>query len=733
MKYIVLINTLFLNIIFSQNISGTIQNENEQTLEDVNVFIPILNKGTSSNSEGYFLLENLPNSSIEVHFTMVGYESETKIIKTNSSDLQIILKESVIKMEPIVVSGGFVNNQDKSAFKISSIEIDDLKFSGSPSLNLAIEKEPGIDIIKMGNSITKPVIRGLTGNRVMILYQGAKTSNQAWGEEHGVFIPEEGIEKVEIIKGPASLLYGSDAMGGIINYIPKRALIEDKRETKFSMSTFGNSGGYQTSLISQKKRKSWFHTYGIGYQNYGDYQTPNGNYAENSRYTHHYAFGNWGISKNWGILKGIYSSSYTLAGLIDTVSNEKGDRRLEEPWQKVGDHFVTTESTFWVYRWIIQPFVSYQLNHRKEFEGEHGHEEKENEEDHHHEEEHEESSLALDMSLRTSRFDLKSSFKQDSYDIALGFQGMYQTNTNYADEILVPDAITQDLGLYSFLNKKLGTLQIQMGARADNRIVEFNENKINFLNYTFSTGSTYNLNNQVYRFNFAKGFRAPNLYELSADGHHHGAHRYEKGNINLDSESNVEMDFSVHVHSHHFSMDMAAFNNNIQNYIYLAKTDLIIEDDPVYEHFQTDTNLKGGELGIDFHPHITDHTHFEITYSTVRGENLKLKEPLPMMPADCLKGEMVYEFPLMWDYYKISVKTNLDYYFKQENVAENEDLTNSYIISDIGLKVQKGSHELNFHIDNLLNTKYIPHLSLLKDLGIYEPGRNFVIKYSVKI
>jgi len=195
MKYIVLINTLFLNIIFSQNISGTIQNENEQYLEGVNVFIPILNKGTSSNSEGYFLLENLPKSSIEVHFTMVGYESQTKIVKTNSSNLQITLKESVIEMEPIVVSGGFVNNQDKSAFKISSIEINDLKFSGSPSLNLTIAKEPGIDIIKMGNSITKPAIRGLTGNRVMILYQGAKTSNQAWGEEHGVFIPEEVLKK----------------------------------------------------------------------------------------------------------------------------------------------------------------------------------------------------------------------------------------------------------------------------------------------------------------------------------------------------------------------------------------------------------------------------------------------------------------------------------------------------------------------------------------------------------
>ena len=191
MNRLILLIIFITNIVFTQSISGTIQNEKEQNLESVNVFIPILNKGTSSNNKGFFLLDNLPTTTIEVHFSMVGYESQTKIVKTNSTNLKITLSESVIEMEPIVVSGGFVNNQDKSAFKISSIEIDDLKFSGSPSLNLAIAKEPGIDIIKMGNSITKPLIRGLTGNRVMILYQGAKTSNQAWGEEHGVFIPEE--------------------------------------------------------------------------------------------------------------------------------------------------------------------------------------------------------------------------------------------------------------------------------------------------------------------------------------------------------------------------------------------------------------------------------------------------------------------------------------------------------------------------------------------------------------
>ena len=725
--YKILINILLLNCVFSQNISGTIQNESGKKIEGVNIFIPVLNIGTSSDTDGMFYIRKLPSTSLAVHFTMIGYESQILIFKINSEPITITMLKSVIEMEPIVISGGFVNSQDKSAFKISSIEIKNLKFSGDPSLNISLANEPGIEIIKMGSSITKPVIRGLTGNRVMILYQGAKTANQAWGEEHGVFIPEEGIEKIEIIKGPASLLYGSEAMGGIINFIPKKALIEDKQKTKISFSGFSNSTGYQSSLINQKKRKSWFHTFGLGYQNYADYIIPNGQFANNSRYTNHYVFGNWGVSKTWGIVRGAYSSSYTLAGLIDTISSEQGDRKIEKPWQEIGDHFITLENIFWIKDWTIQPFISYQLNNRKEFEDEHN-----DEYDDEHDGEHNEEDPALDMSLRTARIDLKSFLNNEDFNLVFGIQGMYQTNTNYGEEILVLDAFTNDIGIYTFLNKKLYRLQIQAGARGDRRNVQFNGSNLNFLNYTYSLGSTYNFKNQVYRFNFAKGFRAPNLYELSADGEHHGANRYEKGNSNLISEDNLEVDFSIHIHSLHFSLDLAVFNNNIQNYIYIKKSadDYSHTGLPLYEHYQHNAQLNGGEFGIDIHPHFSHNTHIKFSYSMVRGTNFEMDEPLPMIPADHLYCEIIHDYLDSWIFDKMSTKLDFNYYFEQSKIAENEEHTDAYFVTNIGVKLNQNSHELSFHINNLFNTEYTPHISLLKEVAINEPGRNFVTKYS---
>lgn len=723
----ILFSFLLLQIIFSTNISGIVQNIIGEKLYGVNVFIPILNKGTSSNSEGFFNLEKLPQNSVEVHFRMLGYESQIHLLKTESHLITVTMKESIIKMEPIVVYGGFMSNQDKSAFKITSVEIEKLKFSGEPSINLALANEPGIEVIKLGNSITKPVIRGLSGNRVMILFQGAKTANQAWGNEHGVFIPEEGIEKIEIIKGPASLLYGSEAMAGIINFIPKRALIEDKRETNISFSTYSASKGFQSSLISQKKRKSWFHTYGLGYQNYADYQMPNTQYAKNSRYTHHYAFGNWGVSKNWGIIKGIYSSSYTLAGLVESISNNLDSRGIDNPWQKVGDHFVTTETTFWIKNWTIQPFISYQLNHRKEF----------NKDDNMIDELPQllfsKDFPSLDMSLRTRRFDFKSSLNKEAYDFVIGVQGMVQSNTNYVEQILVPDAITKDIGVYTFLNKKIAQLQIQTGVRGDQRIIQFDDNNLEFINYTYSLGGTYKFKNQVYRLNFAKGFRAPNLYELSANGIHYGANRYEKGNIDLLSEENLEIDISLHIYSNQFVFDLALFNNKIKNYIYLNKTPNIEDDFSVYEHFQNNSRLYGGEVGIDIYPYFLTHTHFKTVYSTVTAKNIDKNESLPMIPANSLNHEIIYESDNCFFFDNISSILKLNYHFKQNQIGQNEAPTVAYFLTDVGIKLSKKNHEISIHLNNLLNTEYIPHLSLLKESHIYEQGRNFVMKYSVKI
>jgi len=687
-----------------------------------------LHKGTITDKNGQFIIGDISNLNAKIQFSIIGHET---FITNASEDLSaIILRNSIIELEDVVVSGGFVNTADRSAVKIESISAEQLSFHSAPSLTLALADEPAVEMVKLGNAITKPVIRGLSGNRVVVLYQGARTSNQAWGEEHGVFIPEEGIENVEIVKGPASLLFGSDAMGGVLNFIPLKPLIKNGRKSKSSTSYFSASNGNLSSFISQKRRDTWFHTYGLGYQNHADYKLPNGDYAHNSRYSQHYAFGNWGITKKWGMLKEVYSSSYTNTGIIEGIADES-ERAIENPWQQVGDHFVTTEGVFWIKNWTLKPFVSYQLNHRKEFEEEHEKDEI-NEQDEHGDEE-----AALDMRLRTTRYDLKLLKSSNNFEMIFGTQGMYQMNNNdeHAHEMLIPNAETKDVSLYSLFNKRLGGFQLQTGGRIDYRNIYFTGSNLDFLDYTYSLGSTYNFSERyVLRANIAKGFRAPNLYELSADGEHHGAHRYEKGDSNLISEKNLEVDFSFHVHGVHYVFDVSLFHNYINNYIYLTPTaDTSGEGLTVYRHYQDDALLYGGEAGIDFHPHILHDLHLKSTISLVFGDNLELEQPLAMVPSHKWNNELEYTFKNISFADKFVLSLNANYYFKQDRISSEEDITNAYTLVNFSSGITKGKHQLSLHIHNLLDKEYAPHLSLLKEQRIPEQGRSISLKYAITL
>jgi iron complex outermembrane receptor protein len=725
---IIVFSFLFAINLYSQNAEGTIKgkvvDKDKDAIEGVNVYLPELNKGTITDSNGFFILENVTQKKLKVQFSILGHETVVKSLLDDLSEIE--LHKSIVEIEEVVVSGGFVNTADRSAVQIESVSAEELSFHSAPSLTLALADEPGVEMIKLGNSITKPVIRGLSGNRVVVLYQGARTSNQAWGEEHGVFIPEEGVENVEIIKGPASLLFGSDAMGGVLNFIPLKPLLKNGRKSKFSTSYFSASKGMQTSFISQKRKRNFFHTYGLGYQNHADYQLPSKKFAHNSRYNQNYAFGNWGITKDWGVLKGVYSSSYTNTGVVEGTESES-ERKLEGHHQQIGDHFATTEGVFWLNDWTVKPFFSYQLNHRKEFEGDHDHEQENSEGEH--------DEAALDMSLRTSRYDVKALKSNNSFELILGSQGMFQTNTNdeHAEEVLIPNAKTKDASLYTLLNKKLGGFQLQMGGRVDYRTIYFTANNIDFLDYTYSIGSTYNLlEKYVLRANIAKGFRAPNLYELSADGEHHGANRHEKGDINLRSENNLESDFSFHVHGDHYAFDVAVFHNQIKDYIYLTPTaDTTAEGIGIFEHRQDDARLYGGEAGIDYHPHILHDLHLHSSISVVFADNLELTEPLAMIPAHKLSNEIEYTFNNLSFIDKMGVSLNYNYHFKQDRISSKEEFSESYALINVSLGITKGAHHISFHGHNMLNTEYIPHLSLLKEQGIFEQSRMLSLKYAI--
>jgi iron complex outermembrane receptor protein len=743
-RFTFLILCVFTWVCQAQDLSGLVSNVNHEGLADVHIYIMDIHRGAISSDNGAYSLEGLPNKKLKVQFSIVGYESVIHEVDMSlgSQQLNIILESSIVEMEEVVLSGGFVNAQDNSAVKISSKKIENIQQSASPSLMQNLASEPGVTMINQGVSIMRPVIRGLSGNRVLSIYQGARIENQAWGKEHGIYIPEEGLDRIEVIKGPASLLYGSDAMGGVLNFVPQLPKYKQGRETNLSFNAYSNTLGYQGSLYTKKRKKNMYHAVGSGYHSHADYHLPSGETVDNSRFSQYYTHGLWGYSMPWGKIEGVYSASYTDAGIIGHADaheseeeHEHSSRKPEMPWQQIGDHIITTQATFWWGDWTLKPHVSYQLNHRKEFE-EHEYEEEETEE------EHAEltDKAALDMELRTLRYDFKASNSYKSWDWIVGSQGMHQSNTNVGEEWLIPNALTQDAALFGLANWKRNKLRMQFGARIDYREINtsaenvFTENQNQYHNSSYSLGGTYRISEHLLmRANLAQGYRAPSLFELYANGTHHGAFRYEVGNANLESERNREVDFSLHVQTEHLALDIAVYDNHIDQFIYSQPTGEMIDGYPVFAHVQDEARLYGGEFGFDFHPHIWHDLHLKSTLAYVNGENLAINEPLPLMPPFNWNNEV----EMHWDDWKlfsnVYLKLEHQYFAAQNRVANAESTSVAYGIVNVGMGARIADVQIGLFGRNILNKEYIPHLSMLKDQGVFNPGRNIALKISYRL
>ena len=269
------------------SVSGSIKEaDGVQPLPDVSIYIPQLEKGTVSDSTGHYTLGNLPLGSYKILASYIGFQtySRTIIIKPGANNLDIILAPSAIEMQEVIVSTPFHKLQRENVMKVEQAKITDLKAKGSLTLAEGITNIPGVASVSTGMGIGKPVIRGLSSNRVLVYAQGIRLENQQFGDEHGLGVNDAGIESVEVIKGPASLLYGSDAMGGVLylnpeKFAPNKTVTGDVNLDYFSNTRgFGGDAGVKTSgeHLRFLVRSAW--------ASHADYETGMDQRVTNSRF-----------------------------------------------------------------------------------------------------------------------------------------------------------------------------------------------------------------------------------------------------------------------------------------------------------------------------------------------------------------------------------------------------------------------------------------------------------------
>ena len=717
-------------------ISGFVSTQEQMPLSGAVISIPELNKSTISDSKGYYEISNIPNGSLKIQVSYLGYATyiESFVLDGNGIKHNITMQQTAIAVEEIVVSGGYHKTQHDNAVKIDLLKIDPLTNKATPNLSELLTNVPGVDMISKGNGVAKPVIRGLSMNDILILNNGVRNENYQYSSHHPLGLDEFGIEDVEVIKGPASLIYGSDAIGGVVNFIKEKPAPVGSILGDYNIQLFSNSLGVNQSLGIKGAGKHIFGGIRLGHKNHADYLQGGGALVPNTRFNEYSLKTNVGFTGKIGVFKLYYDYIQENLGLAEDEAIETITERgwIPQIWyQKFNTHLLSSQNKLFLGKSILDVNAAIQqtgLMHAEEAE-----------------------EVEIEMQLRTITYEIKLKLpSSQKSDYIVGFQGFNQRNLNINDrEVqLLPNAITSNYSVFGLFQRTFfKKLSLQAGIRydwkrmmiqsvgiaADTNTYRPSFNK-DFSSFSGSLGSTYHINNRLLlRANFASAYRTPNLAELTSKGQHEL--RFEVGNPYLKPEQSLEGDISMHYHIDNLSIDIAAFYNHIHDFIYIAPTGTTTSDGiGIYKYLQNDSYLYGGEAGFHFHPKQQKWLCLEGTYAMVIGKQTN-GNYLPFIPAHKVKVEIRVEKEKLWRFHDVFAAINNQSVFAQNRPAPDEEATPGYTLFDFSIggqiKARNQRITLVFSINNILDTKYIDHLSTLKEVNLFNPGRNFILTLKV--
>jgi len=731
--FVIVLFAMMNQIGFAQNrVKGRVTDKtNNEALPFASVYLPKQSRGTITEKDGEFVLTNLPKGELKIQFSYVGYKTiiRTIFIENTEAILNVEMETAILQAEEVVISGGTYSTQHENAIKIDLIKSKDIVSIGTPTFIEVLANVPGVDMIAKGTGVAKPVIRGLSMTNILMLNNGVKMESFQFSENHPFIIDEFGIDRVEIIKGPASLLYGSDAVGGVINVIKEKPAPAGKTLGDYNMQYHSNTQGVVSNLGVKGSSEKYFWGLRGGAKSHTDYRDGNGDYVPNTRFNEYSFKVNAGINRSFALFRLYYDYNQPKLGMCvgDAVPLTTENGRKNKLWyQDLTNHIISTRNTLFLGKYKIDLNAAYQMNNRRL-----------------QTDKNMPSFEMVDMDLNTFSYEVKTYMPStEDSEYIVGLQGAIKTNrNNEAPNHVLPDADVNDfsvfgLAQYTFFEKLIAKAGIRYDFRSISTEAETNKEAVNtaYGNVSASIGATYAVNkNVLLRTNFASAYRTPNIAELTQNGMH-GA-RYEQGNPELKTQRSYEADLSIHFHSEYVMVDIAGFYHSINDYIFIAPTDdTIASGDKIYRYSQTNSEIYGSELTIDVLPF--NWLNLKTSYAYLIGKQDDGSN-LPFIPQNKLRFELKFQKQesafLKNTYFKVGGL----FAAKQKHPAMFETETDSYYLlnSGIGTDIKWANQlvSLSVQLNNLLNETYIDHLSTLKGMGYYNIGRNINVNLKIPL
>lgn len=776
-------------------LSGIITDKNTgETIVGAVLYLPDLQTGTTSDIKGSYKLDNLPRTKVLLQISFVGYRTIIESVDLEKVSVKNFEMEyAATEMNEVVVTGlSKAAEQKRTPTPIAVVPKLALLQSTSTNIIDALATQPGISQVTTGTGISKPVIRGLGYNRVVVVNDGIRQEGQQWGDEHGIEIDEFSVNKVEILKGPASLAFGSDAMAGVVNMISAPTLQDGKIAGNISTNYQTNNGliGYSADLAGDRKGLVWDMRYSNklahAYRNKFDGYVLNSGFRENA------ASGLIGLNKSWGYSHLILSTYNFTPGIVEgdrdsltgsfvkpvVLNNVEGTEIASgkdlksytalTPYQKIHHYKVAMNSSFIIGKGNIKTTFGFQQNQRQEYADVVNPDQ-----------------YGLYFLLNTVNYDVRYNLpERKNFNISFGTNGMQQVSVNKGVNFLVPEFNLFDIGVFSILKKSFGNFDLSGGLRYDTRsehgkdlyvnsvgakiqlpedgsVHRFIDFKTTFTGISGSIGATWQISKILFtKLNISRGYRAPNIGELGSNGVHDGTVRYEIGDPDLKAETSLQFDYALGLNSEHVSAEVDIFDNAIDNFIFSHKLssadggDSITEGHNTFKFVAGNAHLFGGEVRIDIHPHPFDWIHFENAFSYVQAVQRNQPDSskyLPYTPGPKLQTGLKVDIKKVSSFLRNAyVKFDVENYFVQNKYYAafgTETRTPGYTLLNLGFGTDFGRRQKTFcslyiSANNLADVSYQSHLSRLKyesenyatgRTGVYNMGRNISFKLIVPV
>lgn len=714
------------------NIFGhVIDAETGEHIPFVNLLIKGTRIGTITDATGHYILTNLPPGNHTLVAQSMGYartELEIEAIEDKNVEVDVILTPTGINLDEVVLTA----SPTASGFRYQPDAVflgEQLQRRSEPSFGEMLNGQPGVAMRSFGSAPSRPVIRGMDGDRILVLENGERMGDiSETSADHAISLDPLAASRLEVVRGPASLLYGSSALGGVINLMTTDIPEEWDRGVTGVVSgqgaTMNNMGAGFGRLTYGNE--TWATSARFAMRQAGDITTPDGTLPGT---TMNNLDASIGLGLNRNNLNGGVSMSLSDQSFEIPESPDNPDEAVEIRAQRLsfqgrfgrelgGDFFDKAQLRFNASRFNQKEVEIDRQNAGITEEAV----------------ELEYDQMAFSSTL-TFQHKPRGAFDRG----AIGFNLLAQSVDVLGEDIYTPGEQRVSLATFTFQEVPLSrTLRFQFGVRLDfqnskalpNSSFPEVDKQRNAFNYSGSVGLNYRPFEDVeIGGQFARSHRNPQVEELFAEGPHLGVGVYEKGNVNLNDEIGHGADMFVRLKRTSFEIELAGFVNDFRNYIIFQPTGNIDDNSgyPIFEYIGGEALLWGGELALG--ANLTSRLNYTGSVDYVRGQRSiegEFTENLPVIPPFRFHNTIEYDWGRGW------IGSSLALIARQDQVAPEEEVTEGYSLLGFqaGYRLNfNGRHVIILRVENALDTKYRDHLSRVEDRNFFMPGRNINLSY----